>query len=232
VVAQGRFSLQGIALIRMMSLPMTPAFLIRSLGVLQSCLTVGLLGIVMLFYISCSSRNNATNHSCEEVALTGRECKDSNLSLLRSQTLDVAVPQSLEIRAIPARVSQPPTSDHRVMRASHQPKPPELEDWMANQLGSGVKVRLGRAGKLLITRSLQKNEQIPLFEEAIILGKLRALVRAADPLKSGEVEFRAGVATVAINAPLQSDRALRVILKILDIPEVSEVRIQSFSDLE
>ena len=128
-----------------MSLPMTPAFLIRSLGVLQSCLTVGLLGIVMLFYISCSSRNNATNHSCEEVALTGRECKDSNLSLLRSQTLDVAVPQSLEIRAIPARVSQPPTSDHRVMRASHQPKPPELEDWMANQLGSGVKVRLGRA---------------------------------------------------------------------------------------
>lgn len=96
---------------------------------------------------------------------------------------------------------------------------------MAGQLGTGVAVSQPSPGTLIVSRTNPMNETLPLFEEAIVLGELRAFVRSSDERQKAEVAFRNGVVSLTIQSPLQSRNAVWIISKILTFPEVSEVRV-------
>jgi hypothetical protein len=103
---------------------------------------------------------------------------------------------------------------------------------MAKQLGPDVVVRSGKDGGLLITRSNRGYAKLPLFQEAIVLGQLRALVRSSEVRQAGETTFRNGVASTAFQSPLRSRNAVRVIKKVLEYPEVIELRVTSVYSAE
>lgn len=103
---------------------------------------------------------------------------------------------------------------------------------MAKQLGPDVVVRSGKDGGLLITRSNRGDAKLPLFQEAIVLGQLRALVRSSEVRQAGETTFRNGVASTAFQSPLRSRNAVRVIKKVLEYPEVIELRVTSVYSAE
>ncbi len=127
-------------------------------------------------------------------------------------------------QSMPAVIS-PTDRNRRGGKPSVEPKAQGLEEWVAGQLGAGVAVSQSSSGTLIVSRTKPMNEPLPLFEEAIVLGEIRALVRSSDERQKAEVAFRNGVASVTIHSPLRSRNAVRIISKILEFPEVSEVRV-------
>jgi hypothetical protein len=68
-----------------------------------------------------------------------------------------------------------------------------------------------------------------LFEEAIILGKLRAFLKSSNSSAKQSVTFRNGTATVSLSPKINSGTASVLIAKMLLLDGVNEVRA-GFSD--
>lgn len=123
--------------------------------------------------------------------------------------------------------ARPAVDRHVTGRAVGSGSTEPLENWMAKQLGPDVVVRSGKGGGLLITRPNRPDAKLPLFQEAIVLGQLRALVRSSEVKQAGQTTFRNGVASTSLQSPLRSRNAVTVIKKVLEYPEVIELRVTS-----
>lgn len=138
-----------------------------------------------------------------------------------SDTHDIVPRESIESIA--------PSPSRLVERRSRKPKSPSLEEWVAERLGSDVLVRCGSSGTLIVSRAKLPIEPLPLFEEAIVLGNLRAVVRSSGVQQASGVTYRNGVASISIQEPLKSLAVVELVSKVMDFSEVSEVRVQSRS---
>ena len=63
-----------------------------------------------------------------------------------------------------------------------------------------------------------------LFEEAIILGKLRAFLKSSNSSAKQSVSFHNGTATVSLSPKINSGTASVLIAKMLSLDGVNEVR--------
>lgn len=106
-------------------------------------------------------------------------------------------------------------------------KPSSLEDWLALELGPGLSVRRASDGGVVVSRLIPETESLPLFEEAILLAELRAVVRTSGVGQNGEVAFRNGRASVTIKTPIRRPIVKQIVSRIMANPGVSELRVNS-----
>jgi hypothetical protein len=85
-------------------------------------------------------------------------------------------------------------------------------------------------GKSIRVRKSTAQSAVPsLFEEAIILGKLRAFLKSSSASENQSVSFHNGTATVSLSPKINSGTASVLIAKMLSLDGVNEVRA-GFSD--
>jgi hypothetical protein len=85
-------------------------------------------------------------------------------------------------------------------------------------------------GESIRVRKSSAQSAVPsLFEEAIILGKLRVFLKSSNSSAKQSVTFRNGTATVSLSPKINSGTASVLIAKMLSLDGVNEVRA-GFSD--
>jgi hypothetical protein len=85
-------------------------------------------------------------------------------------------------------------------------------------------------GKSIRVRKSTAETAAPsLFEEAIILGKLRAFLKSSSASENQSVSFHNGTATVSLSPKINSGTASVLIAKMLSLDGVNGVRAD-FSD--
>jgi hypothetical protein len=81
--------------------------------------------------------------------------------------------------------------------------------------GKSIRVRKSTAGTVAPS----------LFEEAIILGKLRAFLKSSPSSANHSVSFHNGTATMSLSPKMNSGTASVLIAKMLSLDGVNEVRV-------
>lgn len=188
---------------------------------IQSGMHAGLVTLVSFSFTSCASRDHSNRVDRVQV--------DSSAVIANVRALE-EVPSTLshpdaDQRPKPLRLDS--TATVAIPREASPKKAPDLEEWMALQLGPGLSVRRAYGNGLILSRLKSSAEPLPLFEEAIVLGELRAIVRASEAAQSGDVTFRNGCASVTVQEPLRSRGTVDLISKIMQLPEISELRVRS-----
>jgi hypothetical protein len=80
-------------------------------------------------------------------------------------------------------------------------------------------------GESIRVRKSSAQAAVPsLFEEAIILGKLRAFLKSSTASANQSVTFHNGTATVSLSPKINSGTASVLIAKMLSLDGVNEVR--------
>ena len=80
-------------------------------------------------------------------------------------------------------------------------------------------------GESIRVRKSSAQSAVPsLFEEAIILGKLRAFLKSSSASENQSVSFHNGTATVSLSPKINSGTASVLIAKMLSLDGVNEVR--------
>jgi hypothetical protein len=151
------------------------------------------------------------------VTLTRVEAQDS-LLLLRSTVAPAPKPKvspSRQDRKQPDSV--PPT----------QSQPLSLQ--VSERLRSSFEVTDIDGKSIRVGKSTAKTAAPSLFEEAIILGKLRAFLKSSTSSANLTVTFHNGTATVSFSPKINSGTASVLIAKMLSLDGVNEVRA-GFSD--
>jgi len=106
-----------------------------------------------------------------------------------------------------------------------QPHPQTLAEQVAMRLGSSFAVKPEGFDTLRIEKAPAGAAAPSLFEEAIILGKLRAILNSSAPAGSNAtVSFQAGKAVVSLPHSINSGTASVLIAKMLALDGVNELR--------
>jgi len=93
------------------------------------------------------------------------------------------------------------------------------------RLGSSFAVKPEGSDALRIEKAPVGAAAPSLFEEAIILGKLRAILKSSAPAGSNSsVSFQAGMAAVSLPQSINSGTASVLIAKMLSLDGVNELR--------
>jgi hypothetical protein len=190
----------------------------------------GVVCLCVLTFSSCATRRAADLPAAKDLPLVQAvmEAPKSDATTQGNDSLLAAgISSSPRTDQSTPAVASPIDRSRRGGKPSSEPKALGLEEWMAGQLGAGVAVSQSISGTLIVSRTKPMSEPLPLFEEEIVLGEIRALVRSSDERQKAEVAFRNGISSVTIHSPLRSRNTVGIISKILEFPEVSEVRVMS-----
>jgi hypothetical protein len=105
------------------------------------------------------------------------------------------------------------------------PRTQTLAEQVAMRLGSSFAVKPEGSDALRIEKAPVGAAAPSLFEEAIILGKLRAILKSSAPAGSNSsVSFQAGMAAVSLPQSINSGTASVLIAKMLSLDGVNELR--------
>ena len=184
-----------------------PAFRwLRKTGYLtvRSLICIGLLG-------ACQTKKVVKAPS--EAAITGVSTAGSSARQVVTRTPKPTVP--------PARQEQPDS----VL----PPRPQPLSTQVGERLRSSFEVTDIDGKSIRVGKSTAKTAAPSLFEEAIILGKLRAFLKSSTASANQSVTFHNGTATVSFSPKINSGTASVLIAKMLSLDGVNEVRA-GFSD--
>ncbi|MEI8293942.1 MAG: hypothetical protein WCG66_08115 [bacterium] len=100
-----------------------------------------------------------------------------------------------------------------------------IAEQVGTRLGSSFVVTNNRANALSAQKSRGRSEGPALFEEAILLGKLRAVLKSSPAVgANGSVAFQSGEATVHFPASINSGTAAILISKMLALDGVNGVQ--------
>lgn len=129
--------------------------------------------------------------------------------------------------AAKSKAKVPPTQTAATTLDSELPaKPQTLSEQVGNRLSASFEVKTLDRGTLQIVKSAAGKSSASLFEEAIILGKLRAFLKSsALASMSSSVIFHTGVATVNLSREMTSGSASVLIAEMLSLDGVNEVRV-------
>jgi hypothetical protein len=148
-----------------------------------------------------------------ETTITGVSTAGSSARQVVTRTPKPTVP--------PARQEQPDS----VL----PPRPQPLSTQVGERLRSSFEVTDIDGKSIRVGKSTAKTAAPSLFEEAIILGKLRAFLKSSTASANQSVTFHNGTATVSFSPKINSGTASVLIAKMLSLDGVNEVRA-SFSD--
>jgi len=136
------------------------------------------------------------------------------------------------IRQVEA-VKSPSTRQHEALSAPiEKPRPATIParslpiaEQVAMKLGSSFAVKPDGLNAIEIEKAPATASQPSLFEEAILLGKLRAILKSSTPAESNaSVAFQAGKASLTLPPSLSSGAASVLIAKMLSLDGVNELR--------
>lgn len=148
-----------------------------------------------------------------ETTITGVSTAGSSARQVVTRTPKPTVP--------PARQEQPDS----VL----PPRPQPLSTQVGERLRSSFEVTDIDSKSIRVGKSTAKTAAPSLFEEAIILGKLRAFLKSSTASANQSVTFHNGTATVSLSPKINSGTASVLIAKMLSLDGVNEVRA-GFSD--
>jgi hypothetical protein len=109
------------------------------------------------------------------------------------------------------------------------PQPQPLSTQVGERLRSSFEVADIDGESIRVRKSSAQSAVPSLFEEAIILGKLRAFLKSSTASENQSVSFHNGTATVSLSPKINSGTASVLIAKMLSLDGVNEVRA-GFSD--
>ena len=104
------------------------------------------------------------------------------------------------------------------------PRPQPLAEVVGERLRSSFEVTDIDGKSIRVGKSTAKTAAPSLFEEAIILGKLRAFLKSSTASANQSVTFHNGTATVSFSPKINSGTASVLIAKMLSLDGVNEVR--------
>jgi hypothetical protein len=143
-----------------------------------------------------------------ETTITGVSTAGSSARQVVTRTPKQTVP--------PARQEQPDS----VL----PPRPQPLSTQVGERLRSSFEVTDIDGKSIRVGKSTAKTAAPSLFEEAIILGKLRAFLKSSSASENQSVSFHNGTATVSLSPKINSGTASVLIAKMLSLDGVNEVR--------
>jgi hypothetical protein len=184
-----------------------PAFRwLRKTGYLtvRSLICIGLLS-------ACQTRK--VTQAPTETAITGVLTVGSSVRRVVPRTAKPTVPS--------ARQEQPDS----VLPPRHQ----AVSAQVGERLRSSFEVADIDGESIRVRKSSAQAPVPSLFEEAIILGKLRAFLKSSSASENQSVSFHNGTATVSLSPKINSGTASVLIAKMLSLDGVNEVRA-GFSD--
>jgi hypothetical protein len=166
---------------------------------IQSVICLGLLS-------ACQTKKVVQAPS--ETTITGVSTAGSSARQVVTRTPKPTVP--------PARQEQPDS----VL----PPRPQPLSTQVGERLRSSFEVTDIDGKSIQVGKSTAKTAAPSLFEEAIILGKLRAFLKSSTASANQSVTFHNGTATVSFSPKINSGTASVLIAKMLSLDGVNEVR--------
>jgi len=121
--------------------------------------------------------------------------------------------------------STPPAPTEKTHPALPSPRSQTLAEQVSIRLGSSFAVKPEGSDALWIEKATAGVAAPSLFEEAIILGKLRAILNSSAPAgANASVSFQAGKAAVSLPQSINSGTASVLIAKMLSLDGVNELR--------
>ena len=170
----------------------------------------GFLTIRSLIYIgllsSCQTKKVVQSPS--ETAITGVSTAGSSARQVAPRTPKPTVPS--------AQQEQPDS----VL----PPRPQAISAQVGERLRSSFEVADIDGESIRVRKSSAQAAAPSLFEEAIILGKLRAFLKSSTSSANQSVTFHNGTATVSLSPKINSGTASVLIAKMLSLDGVTEVR--------
>ncbi len=104
------------------------------------------------------------------------------------------------------------------------PRPQAVSTQVGERLRSSFEVADIDGESIRVRKSSAQAAAPSLFEEAIILGKLRAFLKSSTSSANQSVTFHNGTATVSLSPKINSGTASVLIAKMLSLDGVNEVR--------
>jgi hypothetical protein len=104
------------------------------------------------------------------------------------------------------------------------PHPQAVSTQVGERLRSSFEVTEVDGENIRVRKSSAQAAVPSLFEEAIILGKLRAFLKSSTASANQSVAFQNGTATVSLSPKINSGTASVLIAKMLSLDGVNEVR--------
>lgn len=135
----------------------------------------------------------------------------------------VATPGSQTSSAAP-RIPKPTAPPARQEQSVLPPQSLPLSAQVAERLRSSFEVADLEGENIRARKSSAQASAPSLFEEAIILGKLRAFLKTSTASANQSVTFHNGTATLSLSPGINSGTASVLIAKMLSLDGVNEVR--------
>ena len=129
-------------------------------------------------------------------------------------------------RQVVSRAPKPTVSPARQEQPDSvlPPRPQAVSAQVGERLRSSFEVADIDGESIRVRKSSAQAAAPSLFEEAIILGKLRAFLKSSNSSAKQSVTFHNGTATVSLSPKINSGTASVLIAKMLSLDGVNEVR--------
>jgi hypothetical protein len=137
----------------------------------------------------------------------------------------------LSVRQVVPRTAKPtvPSARQEQPGSVLSPQSQPLSAQVGERLRSSFEVADIDGESIRVRKSSAQSAVPSLFEEAIILGKLRAFLKSSSASENQSFSFHNGTATVSLSPKINSGTASVLIAKMLSLDGVNEVRA-GFSD--
>jgi len=134
-------------------------------------------------------------------------------------------------RQVVTRTPKPivPSARQEQLGSALPPQSQPLWAQVGEHLRSSFEVADIHGESIRVRKSSAQSAVPSLFEEAIILGKLRAFLKSSTASENQSVSFHSGTATVSLSPKINSGTASVLIAKMLSLDGVNEV-CAGFSD--
>ena len=129
------------------------------------------------------------------------------------------------VTAQPKAKVAPTKTESTVLDSELTAKPQTLSEQVGILLRASFEAKTLDRGALQVSKPSAGRSSTSLFEEAIILGRLRSFLKSSATANThSSVVFHAGVATVNFSGEIHSGSASGLIAKMLSLDGVNEVR--------
>jgi hypothetical protein len=159
-------------------------------------------------------------------------CQTKKVVQARSETAITGVStEGSSVRQVAQRSPKPtiPSAQQEQPDSVLPPRPQAVSAQVGERLRSSFEVADIDGESIWVRKSSAQAAAPSLFEEAIILGKLRAFLKSSNSSANQSVTFHNGTATVSLSPKINSGTASVLIAKMLSLDGVNEVRA-GFSD--
>lgn len=154
-------------------------------------------------------------------------CQTKKVSQAPSETASTGVSTAgSSVRQVVPRTPKPtvPSARQEQPDSVLPPGPQSVSTQVGERLRSSFEVTEVDGENIRVRKSSVQAAVPSLFEEAIILGKLRAFLKSSTASANQSVAFQNGTATVSLSPKINSGTASVLIAKMLSLDGVNEVR--------